>query len=123
MTPITLELPFPPSVNTYWRNVGRTILSENARQFRASSMREIALQIAGLRPRPFITWPVALVVILQPPDRRKRDLDNMVKAVLDAITHAKVWQDDSLVHDLRLRWGEIITGGKAVVTIKKLEAE
>ena len=36
------------------------------------------------------------------PDRRKRDLDNLNKALLDSLTHSSVWDDDSLIHDLRL---------------------
>lgn len=40
------------------------------------------------------------------PDRRKRDLDNLFKALLDALTHAGVWKDDSLVHSMYVEWGD-----------------
>lgn len=34
MTMITLELPFPPSVNTYWRRVnGKTLISAKGRAY------------------------------------------------------------------------------------------
>jgi crossover junction endodeoxyribonuclease RusA len=36
------------------------------------------------------------------PDKRKRDLDNLFKAVLDSLTHAGVWADDSQIDALRI---------------------
>lgn len=39
------------------------------------------------------------------PDNRRRDLDNLLKAVLDALTHAGVYEDDHLICDLRICWG------------------
>ena len=44
------------------------------------------------------------------PDRRKRDLDNILKALLDALTHAGVWADDSQIVDLRIRKAPTIGG-------------
>jgi crossover junction endodeoxyribonuclease RusA len=32
-----------------------------------------------------------------PPDRRRRDLDNIQKPVLDALQHAGVYEDDSQI--------------------------
>jgi crossover junction endodeoxyribonuclease RusA len=52
------------------------------------------------------------------PDNRIRDLDNLLKCVLDAITHANLWNDDSQITDLRIRWrgpGETMT-----VTIEEI---
>ncbi len=37
-----------------------------------------------------------------PPDRRKRDLDNILKSLLDALTYAGIWEDDSQIDDLRI---------------------
>lgn len=38
------------------------------------------------------------------PDLRKRDMDNIQKALLDAISHSRrVWDDDSQIRDLRTR--------------------
>lgn len=120
MNPLVLELPFPPSVNNYWRNAGRTLLSQQARIFRRTAKVEIEAQLWRLPYRhEVIAVPVSCAITLHKPDKRKRDLDNMIKAVLDVLTHAGVWTDDSLVHELHLAWGEICEGGKARVEICK----
>jgi crossover junction endodeoxyribonuclease RusA len=44
------------------------------------------------------------------PDRRRRDLDNLLKAILDSLTHAGVMQDDALIEDLRIYWADDVGG-------------
>ena len=40
----------------------------------------------------------------------RRDLDNLLKGLLDALTHAGLWLDDSQVADLRIRRAPTIGG-------------
>lgn len=40
---------------------------------------------------------VALLAVFYMPDRRRRDLDNLLKTVMDAGTQAGVWRDDCQV--------------------------
>lgn len=50
--------------------------------------------------------PVAVVLRVFFPNRRRRDLDNVSKSLLDGITKARaVWADDSQVSDLRILRG------------------
>lgn len=120
---VILDLPFPPSVNKYWRHVkkGRfiqAIVSAQGRRYR-----EIARTMArwqACRESP-IREPVCVSIVFHPPDKRKRDLDNLPKALFDAITAAGIWADDSLVHEMHLKWGRKINGGKALVKIEILE--
>ena len=44
------------------------------------------------------------------PDNRRRDLDNLFKAVLDGCTHAGVWEDDCNIVDLRIYWADSVGG-------------
>jgi len=116
---ITLELPFPPSTNTVWRQFqGRTILSKRGRTFRREVVEMVGHQYddAPLRGR------LSVRVELYPPDKRKRDIDNYGgKALLDAITHAQVWVDDELIDRLTIQRCENVSGGRCVVHIAEIE--
>ena len=115
---ITLDLPYPPSVNNYWRRVGnRTLLSRAARQFRKRVSDLWFLEKNIFHKRGFGDKHVAVNIIVHPPDRRKRDLDNVLKPVLDAIQHAGLVNDDSQVKALSLKFAECIPDGKVCVTI------
>ena len=54
------------------------------------------------------------------PDKRRRDLDNLLKATLDGLAHAGVYEDDSQIIDLRIYWAKDI-GGMLKIKIEELE--
>ncbi len=111
-----LTLPFPPSVNTYWRNTRKGVLiSASGRCFRSNALASVMEQLKR-RPVP-ITVNVEVSVLLFPPDKRQRDLDNYLKALFDSLTHAGVWGDDKQIKRLRVEWGPVIKGGRSEVTI------
>ena len=104
---------WPPSVNHAWRHVGnRTLISAAGRDFR----REIEkygtlLRLEKKLPLESILEQISVRLILYPPDSRRRDLDNYFKATLDALTHSRVWRDDSQIKSLAASWGERCKGG------------
>jgi crossover junction endodeoxyribonuclease RusA len=94
-------LPWPPSMNHYWRRVGpRTLISREGRTFRTNVC---ALLGGGGPRRPPAGGRVALAMDAFPPDRRRRDLDNLLKPTLDALQHGGVYEDDSQVDLLVVR--------------------
>lgn len=112
---IAIELPFPPSVNTYWRTFrGRMIISAKGREYR-----EYAIACIGRTTKREGRLRVSLV--LYPPDKRRRDIDNYSKALLDAMTHAGAWEDDSQIDELLVRRGEIRKDGAVEVFVDELE--
>jgi len=112
-----LTLPFPPSVNSYWRNTPKGVLiSASGRSFRANALAAIMEQLRRA-PKP-ITVNVDVSVILYPPTRQRRDLDNYQKALFDSLTHAGIWADDSLISRFTVEWGEVTPKGKSEVTIE-----
>ena len=63
------------------------------------------------------TGKLAMFIIAFPPDKRKRDLDNLVKATQDALQHAGCYENDCDIDGLRVDRGDIIKGGKIKVII------
>ncbi len=104
-----LTLPFPPSVNTYWRAPnkgplkGRHLISAKGREYQSTACAAIIEQLRRL-PKP-TTASASVEIIFYPPDARRRDLDNYNKALFDALTHAGVWEDDSQVKRMLVEWG------------------
>lgn len=116
MTTITINLPYPPSVNTYYRRLnGRTLISRKGRLFK----KEVANRVAWNRLNLQLEIRLDVTITLHPPNRRKRDIDNSVKALLDALEAAGVFLDDSQVDRLLVERGEVEKGGLAVVKINK----
>lgn len=68
--------------------------------------------------RPHIIGAVDVSITFNPPDNRRRDIDNMLasnKAALDGVS-AAIGVDDSR-WDLRLSRGDVVKGGMVVVQI------
>jgi crossover junction endodeoxyribonuclease RusA len=113
---MTLELPFPPSVNTYWRMFqNRMIISKAGRQYRKDVQDAVMLQKANKH----LDGSLKVTIEAFRPDNRRRDLDNLLKACNDGMAHAGVYLDDSQITDLRIFWA-VEKGGKLKVTLEKL---
>ena len=112
---VELTLPFPPSINRYWRNVGpRTLISREGRQYRKS----VCSQLAGRFRQP-MTSTLEVELHLYPPDRRRRDWDNFQKAIWDALQHAGVYRDDSQTKKATVEMDEPDGHARAEVTIQE----
>jgi crossover junction endodeoxyribonuclease RusA len=111
---IELELPYPPSVNHYWRRVGaRTLISRGGRAFRKT-----VCSILAARHCEPLHGPLAVEVEVHPPDNRRRDIDNVQKALLDALQHGEAYLDDSQIVRLAIVKCEPVVGGKTIVRIR-----
>ena len=114
---IELELPYPPSVNHYWRmGRGRMYLGEKGRRYK--QLVTGAVRYAGLRP---LTGHLSLRIEVYPPDRRVRDLDNVLKALWDALGKAGVYQDDSQVKHLEAWMLDPAPPGKVWLRVTPLD--
>lgn len=114
MESVELILPFPPSVNHYWRRVGaKTLISRQGRLYR-DHCTEL---LAGMES--FGDARLEVEIMVHPPDRRRRDLDNLTKASLDALVHGGLIDDDSQIDRLVLERRECKPGGMVVVTVRR----
>lgn len=116
---------WPPSCNNIWRRVGgHTTLSRAALEFRRAMCAELtALRARKKIPREPITCLVLVTMAFFPPDRRRRDPDNLLKAPLDALTHARVWLDDSQVRIISGGLCAPVKGGGLLIRIADLGEE
>jgi Holliday junction resolvase RusA-like endonuclease len=114
---LELDLPYPPSVNHYWRHVGsRVLISREGRAYRSTVGAILALR----RVRPLV-GSLAIEIDVYPPDRRRRDLDNLMKSLLDALAHGGAYEDDSQIDRLLLIRRHVIAGGKIHLLIEPYE--
>lgn len=126
-----MRLPFPPSLNHYWRK------DRNGMHISDEGKRYIAMtrQLALLNGRGDTEFYLRVHKEAEPkqrlkvrasffcPDNRKRDLDNLFKAVFDCLTKAGIWPDDSQVFEIKAKkylkrdYTNIHTAGRAELEI------
>lgn len=98
---LALTIPFPyVSGNHIWKRSGRAVyLVPKAREY----YNAVAYTVASNSCDVGLSCALKVTMLVFPPDKRKRDLTNLLKVIEDALTKARVWQDDSLVHHLDVK--------------------
>ena len=113
----TLQLPLPPSMNTYWRNFrGRTILSKGGRDYKLAVQEYV---IVNNIPS-FGQNRLQAIITIFPRDKRSIDLDNRLKALFDSLQDAGVFDDDSQFDKIEIARGVIKLGGGCTIVIATL---
>lgn len=59
----------------------------------------------------------SVMIRVRPPDNRKRDIDNLIKPLLDSLVEYGVLPDDSMVFDLRIQRFDPIKGGEVTLSV------
>jgi len=128
---IELELPWPPSVNNY-KQIGRMITTANGKllQTRKNSPEtnryyyEAWVKIRALRGQDGLKLPLSAMISIEvdayPPDNKKRDLDNILKVLLDSLVRGGLIVDDSQVARLLVERKAIIPQGKVIIRVTEL---
>jgi len=98
---IELTVEFPPSVNRLWRAVpGRGVIkSKIYREYMEKNLWIIKQQSTGK-----ITGKYIISFEASRPDKRKRDLDNLIKPLSDLLVQSMVVECDSLCEELSAKW-------------------
>lgn len=119
---VRLRLPYPPSANRLYRRYrGRVTLSAEVRRFRQLVGELWFVQrLCHGAAHEFQEGPLSLTVAVYPPDRRRRDIDNILKILCDALQHARIIGDDSQFRRICLSFKESKSGGELHVEIRKL---
>jgi len=107
-------LPYPPTVNHYWlrnRN-GSVRISDAGLTFR----QEVAYRCRQKRIKRAV-GRLEVRIAVNPPDHRKRDLDNVLKALLDALKHGGAYDDDGQIDRILIERFMVVKGGQVDVAI------
>lgn len=115
----SFELPWPPSLNRYYRHVGpRVLISREGRKYR----RMVVSRLAGLRK---LDGRLKLYGEFYPPDNRRRDLDNVgSKIIEDALMAAGLFEDDSCIKEIHIKMlSPIPPDGLIHIELTQLDAE
>ena len=116
---LVLNLPYPPSINTYWRAHGkRRFISKEGMLFRE----KVAEYLQEYKVPHLGTKRLRMEVTLYPRDRRIQDIDNRIKALWDAL-EGWVYEDDAQIDILLVQRGEIRKGGGCLVMIEEIDAK
>lgn len=110
-------IPYPVgiSVNHCWKRVGnRTYLEPGVRRYRDE------VYLALRNERSFNDGAVRLEIGMFPPDKRRRDIDNILKVVLDSLVHASLIEDDSQIMQLYVEKHPPVKDGRLELTVISL---
>lgn len=115
---IEIQLPYPPTINHYYVIYrGKPRISPEGRAYHQA----VWLAVKGYGIKTVFKKHVKVAVDVWMPDRRKRDVDNILKPLLDACTKADVWRDDSQVKVLTIRHcGYDPPAGRVVVRVEEI---
>lgn len=100
-------LPWPPTVNHYWMRSGnRCYIGSKGLAFRKAVLLCCNKKEMTFKP----TSRLCVEIQAFPPDKRRRDLDNLLKATLDSLQHAGIYADDNQIDKLSIDRKELILG-------------
>lgn len=124
---IEITLPYPPSVNHY-KTVGAVVRTKNGKiyQKRVNSVAtkdfywQVWARIRAQGLKSFDTATISVEIDVHSPDKRKRDLDGILKVLLDSMQRGGLYDDDYQIARLLVSRKGIISGGQVVVRISEL---
>ncbi len=102
---ISLTLPFPPSVNRYWgvSMYGKRYLLPSGKEYKEKT--SLLLTMHGYVSGGILE-KIKLDIICHEKNAIRRDIDNLLKALLDCMK-GYVYNDDWQIDDIRIRRGSI----------------
>lgn len=99
------HIPYPPSANRLWRRSGHVVHRSAHYVAWLLDAGPIAL---SQKPKP-VVGPYKLTIQARRPDKRRRDIDNLLKPVGDLLQEIGLVADDCHCEMISARW---VTDGK-----------
>src|SRR3990167_10288033 len=129
--PVTGKLPYPPSINRYWKTSIRKRSSQQSTSLTLNPLtgklnrtgkmiktvtrepaviqyvNDVYYLVRQQRINPTFADKLKLTLLIYPPDEKKRDIDNVVKCVMDSLQHAGIYTDDFKIWILHVERREV----------------
>lgn len=110
---IRFELPYPPSINHYYIHTARGVkIGDKGHKYRNDAVYLLHKFKGACKDKK-----IAVTINVFPPDKRKRDLDNILKCLLDAMEHANVYENDNNIDMLTVIRRQSVPNGCVQVWI------
>ena len=112
---IVLSLPFAPSINRLWRvGKGKKIYKSRVYEDWIAECQVVIFQAKAIP----VLGKYKLTIEAVRPDKRRRDVDNLIKAVSDVLESTGLIENDCLCEEVIARWVE--HGPPMLVTVEKV---
>jgi crossover junction endodeoxyribonuclease RusA len=112
---LKFELPYPPSINHYYlRTSSGVMIGAKGRKYR----HDVALLLSKYRDF-YSDKRLHVVIDAYPPDKRKRDIDNILKCSIDSMQHARLFYDDNQIDKLTVIRRHSIEFGRLEVSVSE----
>ena len=125
MSTFKITLPPPPSVNRAYRSivgrsktgkpVSRVIMSAIGKEYKAEVLKRLMMH----RFEP-LTGRLKMSIEYVPPNRIKRDLDNLFKLLLDSLESGDVFENDNQIDVLTIKRMPVDVTGCVRVFIEEI---
>ncbi len=95
-----ITLPWPPTINHYYMRTAKgVIINKKGREYRKTAF-YLCREFQGSFSEED---RLSLFIAAYPPDKRRRDLDNIFKVCLDSLQFAKVFPNDYQISELSIK--------------------
>lgn len=113
-----IRLDYPPTVNTYYRRAGHTMyLSASGRKFKTDTLADVSEALGAVTP---LKGRLGVQIELAAPNKtRDTDIDNRIKATLDAL-EGVLFEDDRQIDQLIVKRLPIAPPGYCDVIVSEL---
>lgn len=112
---LQFNLPYPPTINHYYIRTKKGVtINANGKAYRqliGHTLRQCIGEGEKFPENP-MDGDLMVEIIIYPPDKRKRDMDNIKKALFDALQYAGLYKDDcQIVDDHTIKANKVVKGG------------
>ncbi len=114
---IELTLPYPPSTNSIWERTRKGMRKSDA----YCDWLRVAGYMINVQTPDKLLGPYKLSIQAMRPDRRKRDIDNIIKPISDLLQSTGVIEDDCYCEMVTARW--VTAGAPLLVRLEKAGIE